>query len=67
LRAAGIAPSARGETLDVTQFARIAEQRPHQEVPDQPNILPLPSRRPPRADYRLDRRPDVRIDPEPSE
>ncbi|HVU93306.1 MAG TPA: 16S rRNA (adenine(1518)-N(6)/adenine(1519)-N(6))-dimethyltransferase RsmA [Jatrophihabitans sp.] len=28
LRAAGVDPSARGETLDVTQFARIAEQRP---------------------------------------
>ena len=31
LREAGIDPSARGETLDVAQFARIAEQRPHQE------------------------------------
>jgi len=31
LREAGIDPSARGETLDVEQFARIAEQRPHQE------------------------------------
>ena len=28
LRAAGIDPSARGETLDVVAFARIAEQRP---------------------------------------
>jgi 16S rRNA (adenine1518-N6/adenine1519-N6)-dimethyltransferase len=28
LRAAGIDPSARGETLDVTQFARLAEHRP---------------------------------------
>jgi 16S rRNA (adenine1518-N6/adenine1519-N6)-dimethyltransferase len=28
LRAAGVDPSARGETLDVVQFARIAEQRP---------------------------------------
>jgi 16S rRNA (adenine1518-N6/adenine1519-N6)-dimethyltransferase len=28
LRAAGVDPSARGETLDVTAFARIAEQRP---------------------------------------
>jgi 16S rRNA (adenine1518-N6/adenine1519-N6)-dimethyltransferase len=28
LRAAGVAPKARGETLDVTQFARIAEQHP---------------------------------------
>ena len=28
LRAAGIDPSARGETLDVTRFARIAEARP---------------------------------------
>jgi 16S rRNA (adenine1518-N6/adenine1519-N6)-dimethyltransferase len=28
LRAAGIDPGARGETLDVTAFARIAEQRP---------------------------------------
>jgi len=28
LRAAGIDPSARGETLDVTAFARLAEQRP---------------------------------------
>jgi 16S rRNA (adenine1518-N6/adenine1519-N6)-dimethyltransferase len=28
LRAAGVDPSARGETLDVTEFARIAEQRP---------------------------------------
>ena len=28
LRAAGIDPGARGETLDVTQFARIAEHRP---------------------------------------
>jgi 16S rRNA (adenine1518-N6/adenine1519-N6)-dimethyltransferase len=28
LRAAGIAPSARGETLDVVQFARLAEHRP---------------------------------------
>jgi 16S rRNA (adenine1518-N6/adenine1519-N6)-dimethyltransferase len=26
--AAGIEPTARGETLDVTQFARIAEQLP---------------------------------------
>jgi 16S rRNA (adenine1518-N6/adenine1519-N6)-dimethyltransferase len=30
LRAAGIDPGARGETLDVTSFARIAEQRPEQ-------------------------------------
>jgi 16S rRNA (adenine1518-N6/adenine1519-N6)-dimethyltransferase len=30
LRAAGIDPGARGETLDVTAFARIAEQRPEQ-------------------------------------
>ena len=30
LREAGIDPSARGETLAVAQFARIAEQRPHQ-------------------------------------
>ena len=30
LRAAGIDPGARGETLDVTSFARIAEQRPQQ-------------------------------------
>jgi 16S rRNA (adenine1518-N6/adenine1519-N6)-dimethyltransferase len=28
LRAAGIDPSARGETLDVTAFARLAEKRP---------------------------------------
>jgi 16S rRNA (adenine1518-N6/adenine1519-N6)-dimethyltransferase len=28
LRAAGVDPQARGETLDVTQFARIAEQHP---------------------------------------
>ena len=28
LRAAGVDPQARGETLDVAQFARIAEQRP---------------------------------------
>jgi 16S rRNA (adenine1518-N6/adenine1519-N6)-dimethyltransferase len=28
LRAAGVDPRARGETLDVAQFARIAEQRP---------------------------------------
>jgi 16S rRNA (adenine1518-N6/adenine1519-N6)-dimethyltransferase len=28
LRAAGVDPSARGEQLDVTAFARIAEQRP---------------------------------------
>jgi 16S rRNA (adenine1518-N6/adenine1519-N6)-dimethyltransferase len=28
LRAAGVEPGARGETLDVSQFARIAEQRP---------------------------------------
>ena len=28
LRSAGVDPRARGETLDVTQFARIAEQRP---------------------------------------
>jgi 16S rRNA (adenine1518-N6/adenine1519-N6)-dimethyltransferase len=28
LRAAGVDPTARGETLDVSQFARIAEQRP---------------------------------------
>ncbi|MDT4920852.1 MAG: rRNA (adenine1518-N6/adenine1519-N6)-dimethyltransferase [Pseudonocardiales bacterium] len=28
LRAAGVDPQARGETLDVTQFARIAEHRP---------------------------------------
>lgn len=32
LREAGIDPSARGETLDVAQFARIAEQRPDQEL-----------------------------------
>ena len=30
LRAAGIDPGARGETLDVTSFARIAEHRPEQ-------------------------------------
>jgi 16S rRNA (adenine1518-N6/adenine1519-N6)-dimethyltransferase len=61
LRAAGIDPSARGETLDVTQFARIAEQRPHQDPPEE--IQPLPAkRRPPRADYRLDRRPDIDLD-----
>jgi 16S rRNA (adenine1518-N6/adenine1519-N6)-dimethyltransferase len=30
LRAAGIDPGARGETLDATAFARIAEQRPEQ-------------------------------------
>jgi 16S rRNA (adenine1518-N6/adenine1519-N6)-dimethyltransferase len=30
LRAAGIDPSARGETLDVTQFARLAEARPRE-------------------------------------
>ncbi len=29
LRAAGVNPSARGETLDVASFARIAEARPH--------------------------------------
>jgi 16S rRNA (adenine1518-N6/adenine1519-N6)-dimethyltransferase len=58
LREAGIDPSARGETLDVTQFARIAEQRPHHEVTEPPELPPLPRRRPPRADYRLDRRPD---------
>ncbi|MBN9620169.1 MAG: 16S rRNA (adenine(1518)-N(6)/adenine(1519)-N(6))-dimethyltransferase, partial [Actinobacteria bacterium] len=28
LRAAGVDPSARGETLDVAAFARLAEQRP---------------------------------------
>lgn len=28
LTAAGVPPTARGETLDVAQFARIAEQRP---------------------------------------
>jgi 16S rRNA (adenine1518-N6/adenine1519-N6)-dimethyltransferase len=28
LRAAAIDPTARGETLDITQFARIAERRP---------------------------------------
>jgi 16S rRNA (adenine1518-N6/adenine1519-N6)-dimethyltransferase len=28
LRAAGIDPTARGETLDIVQFARIAEHRP---------------------------------------
>jgi 16S rRNA (adenine1518-N6/adenine1519-N6)-dimethyltransferase len=65
LREAGIDPGARGETLDVTQFARIAEQRPHQDLPDQPELRPLPSRRPPRADYRLDRRLDSRPDPRP--
>ncbi|HEY0871230.1 MAG TPA: hypothetical protein VGD55_12590, partial [Acidothermaceae bacterium] len=39
LRAAGIDPGARGETLDVTSFARIAEQRPEQP--------PAPSSGPP--------------------
>ena len=29
LRAAGIDPSARGETLDVQAFANLAEHRPH--------------------------------------
>ncbi len=62
LREAGIEPGARGETLDVTQFARIAEQRPHQEIPEQPEVLPLPSRRPPRIDYRFDRRPTEQSD-----
>jgi 16S rRNA (adenine1518-N6/adenine1519-N6)-dimethyltransferase len=65
LREAGIEPSARGETLDVTQFARIAEQRPHQDVPEPSELPPLPRRRPPRADYRLDRRPDSHLDPRP--
>jgi 16S rRNA (adenine1518-N6/adenine1519-N6)-dimethyltransferase len=32
LRAAGIDPRARGETLDVTQFARIAERRPPRPI-----------------------------------
>jgi 16S rRNA (adenine1518-N6/adenine1519-N6)-dimethyltransferase len=62
LREARIDPSARGETLDVEQFARIAEQRPHQDLPDE---LHPPTGRPPRADYRLARRPDSRPDPEP--
>jgi 16S rRNA (adenine1518-N6/adenine1519-N6)-dimethyltransferase len=64
LREAGIDPSARGETLDVTQFARIAEQRPHQDLPDDLKPLP-PMGRPPRADYRLDRRPGSRSGPQP--
>jgi 16S rRNA (adenine1518-N6/adenine1519-N6)-dimethyltransferase len=64
LREAGIEPSARGETLDVTQFARIAEQRPHQDLPE--DLQPLPPKgHPPRADYRLDRRPGRQIDPRP--
>jgi 16S rRNA (adenine1518-N6/adenine1519-N6)-dimethyltransferase len=66
LREAGIDPGARGETLDVTQFARIAEQRPHQELPQ--DLQPLPPKgRPPRADYRLARRPDSHPDPRPDE
>ena len=36
LRAAGIDPGARGETLDVTAFARIAEQRPVQPTASSP-------------------------------
>jgi 16S rRNA (adenine1518-N6/adenine1519-N6)-dimethyltransferase len=32
LRAAGVDPSARGETLDVTAFARLAEHRPAREA-----------------------------------
>ena len=65
LREAGIDPGARGETLDISQFARIAEQRPHQELPE--DLLPLPpkGRRPSRADYRLDRRPEIHLDPQP--
>jgi 16S rRNA (adenine1518-N6/adenine1519-N6)-dimethyltransferase len=64
LREAGIDPGARGETLDVTQFARIAEQRPHHDLPDDPQPLP-PTGRPPRANYRLDRGPDVDPDRQP--
>ena len=64
LREAGIDPGARGETLDVTQFARIAEQRPHQELPDDLQPLP-PMGRPPRANYHRPRRPDVDPDPQP--
>jgi 16S rRNA (adenine1518-N6/adenine1519-N6)-dimethyltransferase len=64
LREAGIDPSARGETLDVSQFARIAEQRPHQDLPE--DVPPVPAKgRPPRMDYRLDRRPEIHLDPEP--
>jgi 16S rRNA (adenine1518-N6/adenine1519-N6)-dimethyltransferase len=33
LRAAGIDPSARGESLDVVAFARLAEQRPAERRP----------------------------------
>jgi 16S rRNA (adenine1518-N6/adenine1519-N6)-dimethyltransferase len=64
LREAGIDPSARGETLDVTQFARIAEQRPDQDLAEdlQP---PPPTGRPPRANYRLNRRPDIEPDLRP--
>ncbi|HWF41348.1 MAG TPA: hypothetical protein VN683_04615, partial [Acidothermaceae bacterium] len=65
LREAGIDPSARGETLDVEQFARIAEQRPHQDLPAEIQPLPTKARRPPRADYKLDRRSDIHLDPEP--
>jgi 16S rRNA (adenine1518-N6/adenine1519-N6)-dimethyltransferase len=64
LREAGTNPSARGETLGVEQFARIAEQRPHQDLPD--DVQPLPPKgRPPRANYRLDRRPEIDPDPQP--
>jgi 16S rRNA (adenine1518-N6/adenine1519-N6)-dimethyltransferase len=65
LREAGIDPGARGETLDVSQFARIAEQRPHQDLTEETPTLPAKVRRPPRADYKVDRRPEIRLDPEP--
>ncbi len=66
LREAGIDPGARGETLDVGQFARIAEQRPHQDLPDEIQPLPPVRPRPARANYKLDRRPDIHLDPQPN-
>ncbi|WP_433341501.1 16S rRNA (adenine(1518)-N(6)/adenine(1519)-N(6))-dimethyltransferase RsmA [Streptomyces sp. CA-253872] len=36
LRAAGVSPQARGESLTVEEFARIAENKPQPEQPEQP-------------------------------
>ena len=43
LRAAGVDPSARGESLRVAEFARIAEQRPRPEAAGGPGIRRLES------------------------
>jgi 16S rRNA (adenine1518-N6/adenine1519-N6)-dimethyltransferase len=65
LREAGIDPGARGETLGVAQFARIAEQRPHQDLIEEIPPLPTRGRRPPRADYKVDRRPGIGLETQP--